>query len=337
MASNWDNVKSISLCHLIVGGRPDGGASMFLNGLHQIPVLLDLSFDLVSADKGVPTESEVRAQITWIESDTGQPLKYLGAVSENNYCQYYDSTGQTTQVTRSGAPQYELSFFFQANKNASPLYSELISLKITNPSNGAEYNASSAASNAFQTSCQILFLPEKKYGTQNSTLTQIAVRTAPQPTVSFWGNNNSDSEVVLTYLQIDDSLFYIHDFTNPSLGYQDLTYIHKEKQKPDTNHWWNSWLVTESPVNNDATLSLRLNKEMCSTSSGNTIGLNAYPEFSVSSHRIYLVWIGVYVEHTTDDYTYYSPVFNINLHDQFGNSATVAVQTVPWTNIIDVT
>ncbi|CAM2153342.1 protein of unknown function [Pararobbsia alpina] len=348
MASNWSNVVAMNLCHLSAGGLVDGSADLFLNGNHQIPIHLDLSFALLPGTSG-PSPEQVLANLEWIRNDNKSSLLYLSQAPQNQYCVYYQTSASKSKIITKDTPQYVFDFSFAATNSANAGAAESLSLRITNGDNpNIIYDASGPITDATfsnKTHIDFTFIHQKQYGDGTDlSYTPILVQDAGSAQTSvenIASGDWHDANTVLQYITIDDGLFYIHDFSNPAeLPFDGLHYIHMEPENARTNHWWNAFIDTSAPVNEPTPATRQLRRNIVwkyADGSESCLGPLWSIAFIAEPHRIYSLSSSVYLEHTRDDYSYFAPTFDLPIHDQYGNLAIVTVIGDPWIKITSVT
>ena len=109
--SGWDNVSSVYAVALYAGDKQTS-ATLFVNGLHQIPITVALSFNLVNNSIPGPTDQEIQDALVWVDYQTGNAPDKLAPSPVNEYCLYYSN--QTTSRLAKASKMYQNSVDFDA-------------------------------------------------------------------------------------------------------------------------------------------------------------------------------------------------------------------------------
>lgn len=346
--TGWDNVDYASDYKLYVGGMPNGSATVFLNGKHQTPVHLGISFEYLKRPGPAPSPQDVLGAIHWIDNETGKPVEAVVATSRNDYCMFYGGESRALPAEgRTGEYQYEFDFCFaQADK---ALVGQTLSLSLrleARTSDGKSLVIDLSSSGDAVTATYVLFnfVAPKKYGDgTDMSMTPVRAKVLSHVETQLVSHYPYYDDVgELHGMSIDDSLFYIKDYSAPSFGYERICFLTAEKESPSYHRFFNTYLVsndysfkTDAPheiANDLRTFAERITEQGEVVNSFGSLTSS----FTAPLSTILFLTFGATMNWHPENNQHYEPHFNIDLHDQFGNPVSVYVRCAPQPEILSI-
>ena len=329
--SSWSNVVKVNHISIAAGSALNSYADLFINGLHQVPVHLYLTFELEHPTQPAPTEEEVRDQIRWVDYATGSDLVALQLEAEANaYCLYYPPVNATTRNRETLANgQYDLEFQFSGGPNAEPGDGEPLSMILKMPLEAGEGSYDGSFFGQGDLRIDFTFIPEQMYSNDpTSGLPFFEIAALPGPNDYDFHNplaaiNVSKTGESLHKIQIADDFFYILDASLPRsddaserIYYCTSKDTEFERKTENTALISARWGVAGGMTVTD-TRALLDDKNQTLKTVTSTVDLPAY--------SLVTLHIVADVHHDEYDNFYSTEITPLQtlIHDQFGNHSTL--------------
>ena len=367
----WDHVLSVDKVILGAGTGTYPDATLFLNGRHQTPVTIVLSFVMESSVYPSPSADEVMAAIIWINYANGADIEQdIVATTQNDYSLYYNPSNRQSAKSRATASlstgigrreeQSEQSEQERSELSSSAINCYITSGAWTTPKDfplsfrlKAQRSDESWFEQTFKDNdigapaAVIVFhlIAPQKYGMPDSTtlppitLLQVFITNANFKSDS--GKDRSNLATSCQFLSIADSFFYAKNWTleRPSLDQNGLIYIYRNYESTEYNTLYNTYLSSMSLLFQKSDQQIEKDqRNFCSTPPPyTTICGIATTSFLLPANSLAFQNTHVEFHKYGDDTEDYYPSVTLDLFDQFGNQATVKVQSNGAVNINSVT
>ncbi|WP_340617721.1 hypothetical protein [Xenorhabdus entomophaga] len=348
--NNWDNVDHIKSVVIGAGDASsyNSAGTLFINAAyddnnlveaHSLPIYVGISFTLIN-DKPGPTDDEVRAALTWVNSGTGASVSgYLdnfpSSVTDTYHQYYYDES--SSQLQRSSSNEnydHNLTYSLYAGKNALSGETVDLALNLTATlSDGTQFIWWSGTGQTPQASLPINFVAAKTYRTTGSESTPIVSQVKnsnPPYTITDSNFNHDHDKVQLWSVFIDDpnGIFVIHDYLedyNEQYGDTYMTYPNYESKEKDTVMWdtvytsGGTWYQIGQKTYDHA-----YNVYSGTDGKGGNLIFSIKVTIEQSDNEIVFIYAQTNIEHLKDEASGNNYPL-IHLHDQFGNRAAVSI------------
>ncbi len=344
---SWDNVSGISSIQFFAGTGENTSASLFLNGQHQIPLTVYISFSLTGAGSG-PTQDEVNKAITLIDDKSEKPLStsdgdsatpLISSTVANAYTVYYGS-GVGKPVVQDDPSSFMVSFYVRGSSTATPTDAPTIALEIKYLD--IDYKTSSISSGAIKTKVTIDLLSSKDYSKKSdaNSDTPILLTTVDiTSSCSYSDQQDTASGIVYVWkstMTIGDSTgtFFLHDVEydtsqyTPSMDSQSEIYpifIYGEKEKSVYTWYYNTYVDTffHGMVDNR----WDRNYNFCEGKNDEMFFILGTIKIPSSQSEAEYIWYHVKMEINNTDYSgiKLNQSSNLTCNDQYGNTFYVRV------------